>query len=382
MAAGDGLDPTLAAELGIDDPELARAIEASYQSHVGTVTAPPPPEEDQDLARALRESLEEQGRLGEVDARASGSSSAAGSAPPPRMPSFLLRPPTAPLDEVGSNAAEELVLADWLDDNMVLLAKVMCSANLTAVHMRSSRERGLDADASEVMDPHLAAVIEASYAAQTETARAEEEEEMLRQAMEISRKEEERRQNQALREQQEQELQESLQSLRRIRANWRVEVTKRARFIEESLHGSILMDQMREQEEKRRRVEEEEQRRAVEASQQAELQRQEEEERQRLEMHSAKLANVPPEPPADAPERVDLQIRGLDGTRARRRFLSSNTVGQVYDYLEVEGLLPLSSEETFQLVSTMPRKEYKDKKQKHRASMGWAYILCNYTEGC
>ncbi|CAK9077028.1 unnamed protein product [Durusdinium trenchii] len=184
------------------------------------------------------------------------------------------------------------------------------------------------------MDPHLAAVIEASYAAQTETARAEEEEEMLRQAMEISRKEEERRQNQALREQQEQELQES-----------------------------ILMDQMREQEEKRRRVEEEEQRRAVEASQQAELQRQEEEERQRLEMHSAKLANVPPEPPADAPERVDLQIRGLDGTRARRRFLSSNTVGQVYDYLEVEGLLPLSSEETFQLVSTMPRKEYKDREE-------------------
>ncbi|CAK9077186.1 unnamed protein product [Durusdinium trenchii] len=307
----DGLDPTLAAELGIDDPELARAIEASYQSHVGTVTAPPPPEEDQDLARALRESLEEQGRLGEVDARASGSSSAAGSAPPPRMPSFLLRPPTAPLDEVGSNAAVD-----------------------GGSSRGSSRERGLDADASEVMDPHLAAVIEASYAAQTETARAEEEEEMLRQAMEISRKEEERRQNQALREQQEQELQES-----------------------------ILMDQMREQEEKRRRVEEEEQRRAVEASQQAELQRQEEEERQRLEMHSAKLANVPPEPPADAPERVDLQIRGLDGTRARRRFLSSNTVGQVYDYLEVEGLLPLSSEETFQLVSTMPRKEYKDREE-------------------
>ena len=35
-----------------------------------------------------------------------------------------------------SFAQEELVLADWLDDNMVLLAKVMCSANLTAVHMR------------------------------------------------------------------------------------------------------------------------------------------------------------------------------------------------------------------------------------------------------
>ncbi|CAK9052647.1 unnamed protein product [Durusdinium trenchii] len=30
---------------------------------------------------------------------------------------------------------EELVLADWLDDNMVLLAKVMCSASLTAAHM-------------------------------------------------------------------------------------------------------------------------------------------------------------------------------------------------------------------------------------------------------
>ena len=27
------------------------------------------------------------------------------------------------------------MLADWLDDNMVLLAKVMCSASLTAAHM-------------------------------------------------------------------------------------------------------------------------------------------------------------------------------------------------------------------------------------------------------
>lgn len=310
MAYQDGSDPAaLAAQLGVDDPELAAAIEASYKTHAG----PSPAgvinveDEDRDLARALELSRmeAEQRHLGmgeDVSGMTAGSSSAAGSsspAPPPPSASFL-RPPTAPLDEVGSNAAVD------------------------GGSSRGSSREGLEQE----LDPQLAAVIEASYAAQTETARAHEEEDMLRQAMDISRQEEERRQNQALREQQEAELQES-----------------------------ILMDQMREQEEKRRRLEEEELRKVSEAQQ-------EEEERQRLELENAKMQkmqNVPPEPETDAPNRVDLQIRAPDGRRARRRFLSSHTLGQVYDYLHVEGFL--SDTEVFQLVSTMPRKEYKDRNE-------------------
>lgn len=307
----DGSDPAaLAAQLGVDDPELAAAIEASYKTHAGPAPAGVinVEDEDRDLARALELSRmeAEQRNLGgeDVSGMTGGSSSAAGSsspAPPVPPPSAsFLRPPTAPLDEVGSNAAVD------------------------GGSSRGSSREGLEQE----LDPQLAAVIEASYAAQTETARAHEEEDMLRQAMEISRQEEERRQNQALREQQEAELQES-----------------------------ILMDQMREQEEKRRRLEEEELRKVSEAQQ-------EQEERRRLESENAKMQkmqNVPPEPEADAPNRVDLQIRVPDGRRVRRRFLSSHTLGQVYDYLYVEGFL--SDTEAFQLVSTMPRKEYKDRKE-------------------
>lgn len=320
MSHQEGSDQALlAAQLGIEDPELAAAIEASYKTQNHPVPAPPdviPVEEDDDreLARALELSrMEEERRLAGCEESprpfppdvARGSSSAAGSVPPPSV--SLLRPPTAPVDEVGSNAAVD------------------------GGSSRGSSREGFLGD--EVMDPQLAAVLEASYAAQTETARAHEEEDMLRQAMEISRQEEERRQNQALREQQDAELQESL-----------------------------IMDQMREQEEKRRRLEEEELRNAAEAARHAEMQRQEEEERQRVAAHQLRVESVPPEPDADAPNRVDLQIRSPDGKRTRRRFLSSHTLGQVYDYLQVEGFLS-EPVEAFQLVSTMPRKEYKDRNE-------------------
>eukprot|EP00439_Symbiodinium_sp_Y106_P029181 s6719_g3.t1 len=174
------------------------------------------------------------------------------------------------------------------------------------------------AEASIEEDREMAAAIEASYAALTEEARYSDEEDMLRRAMEMSRQEEERRQNQE----------------------------------------SILMDQMREQEEKRRRIQEEEQQKAIVASQLAESQRQEEEARRR----QARAAALPPEPAADEPDRVDLQIRVLDGKRVRRRFLASHTLGQVYDFLDVEGHLG-DSPEACVLISTMPRKQYEDRMQ-------------------
>jgi len=184
-------------------------------------------------------------------------------------------------------------------------------------------------------DPHLAAAIEASYAAQTEHGMVSNEEDMIQQALRISQLEEESRQRAALKEQQEVELQES-----------------------------ILMDQLREQEEKRRRVEEEELR-ALEAS------RVEEEERRRLDeerRHQAeqeeKRTRVPPEPPAGEPGRVDLQIRTPEGKRVRRAFHATNTVGQVYDYIDVEGVLGEAfAGKAYRLVSTMPRREYEDRAQ-------------------
>eukprot|EP00933_Yihiella_yeosuensis_P008561 TRINITY_DN114075_c0_g1_i1.p1 TRINITY_DN114075_c0_g1~~TRINITY_DN114075_c0_g1_i1.p1 ORF type:complete len:205 (+),score=60.61 TRINITY_DN114075_c0_g1_i1:31-645(+) len=179
------------------------------------------------------------------------------------------------------------------------------------------------------------AAIEASYSAQTEVGRLAEEEDLLNQALEMSRQEEERRearqQNQALREQQEMELQES-----------------------------ILMDQLREQEEKRRRLEEE-QILAESASIAAEHERQQQEkQRQQEELQAAKRARIPDEPGPDESDKVDILIRALDGSRTRRRFRSSDLLGQVYDFVDVH---ILSDEEDYRLVSSMPRKEYTDRNQ-------------------
>lgn len=178
----------------------------------------------------------------------------------------------------------------------------------------------------EVTDPHLAAAIEASYAAQTEHGRLVSEDDLIQQALRLSQMEEESRQRAVLREQQELELQES-----------------------------ILMDQMREQEEKRRRVEEE----AVlteEATKAAE------EDQRKSEEQDAKRARVPAEPPVGAPGRADLQIRTPDGRRLRRAFRGSDLIGQVYDYIDVEGSLgDALNGKSYRLVSTMPRKEYQDR---------------------
>ncbi|OLQ06451.1 FAS-associated factor 2-B [Symbiodinium microadriaticum] len=324
MSAGEPLDPALVAELeGIEDPQLAAAIQASYESQFGSSTAPPPPppEADAELQRVLELSRLEAGNEeekrndpGGLSAAAPyGGSASSGSAAPPAAigaprSSASLAPPTHVDVEASSDRAVD-------GDSS----------------RGSSRERGLAAmaEASIEEDREMAAAIEASYAALTEEARYSDEEDMLRRAMEMSRQEEERRQNQVLRENQDAELQES-----------------------------ILMDQMREQEEKRRRIQEEEEQKAMIASQLAESQRQEEETRRR----QARAAALPPEPAADEPARVDLQIRVLDGKRVRRRFLASHTLGQVYDFLDVEGHLG-DSPEACVLISTMPRKQYEDRMQ-------------------
>uniref|UniRef100_A0A7S4V102 UBX domain-containing protein n=1 Tax=Alexandrium monilatum TaxID=311494 RepID=A0A7S4V102_9DINO len=348
-AGQPGFDPAFSE---VDDPELAAAIEASYRTQT---QADVEQSEDQMLAQAMHlsrlEEEERRRRQGEDGAGMDGdvhmggdvymgggssggfssipsgspyaagsASSAAGSASSSATGPSFLQPPRTRVggqrgrfdeDEEGSDAA----VAGG-------------SSRGSSREPGSPRLHGMPKLDEEMDDPHLAAAIEASYAAQTELGMESNEEDMIQQALRISQMEEESRQRSALKEQQEAELQESL-----------------------------LMDQMREQEEKRRRVEEEEIR-ALEAS------RAEEEERRRKVEQEEKRARVPPEPAAGEPGRVDLQIRTPEGKRVRRAFRGTDTVGQVYDYIDVEGVLGEAFlGKRYRLVSTMPRREYEDRVQ-------------------
>jgi len=180
----------------------------------------------------------------------------------------------------------------------------------------------------EEADAQMAAAIQASYASQTDSGMIQDEEGMMEQALRASQMEEEARQRSSLREQQEAELQES-----------------------------VLMDQMREQEDKRRRVEEE-QLRVMEAERVAE------QETKRAQDLDAKRKRVPAEPPSDEPGRVDLRIRAPDGRNVRRAFRSTDLLDQVYAYIEVEGLLGEdAANQSFRLISNMPRTLYEDREQ-------------------
>jgi hypothetical protein len=188
------------------------------------------------------------------------------------------------------------------------------------------------AEQADMSERELALAIEASYAAQTEAGQQMNDDDLLQQALQMSKTEEESRQRQELRSSQEQELQES-----------------------------ILMDQMREQEEKRRRLEEQQ----LEA---LEAQRREEELRKQGELEEAKKRDVEqkrariPEEPTNGESKVDIMIRLPDGKRMRRAFRTANTVGQVYDFIDIEGgeaVAPLV--DRYRLVTTMPRQAYEDR---------------------
>jgi hypothetical protein len=173
------------------------------------------------------------------------------------------------------------------------------------------------------MRAQLDAAIAASYAAQTGAGMTQNEDEMLAQAMRMSQQEEDNRQRQQLRQQQEAELAES-----------------------------ELMDQMRERAEQERRQEDA----ALEQS------RQEEERRNAAELE-AKRARVPSEPAAGEPGRVALMFRLPGGQRIQRAFRSSEVVGSLYDFLDVEHGQEFEQRQ-YRLVSTMPRKEFTDRGQK------------------
>jgi len=320
-------DAPPASPFGVGSPEamdrdLAAAIEASFRTQPGSGMNPV---EDDMLEQALRISrMEEEERLRQA---APGE----GADPPQGVPAedtlgglggippgligedtfgFAARPGPAPgpTEDLDGSVSPRLLVGE--DDTMN----------------------------DSMNDPHLAMALEASYASQTATGMQASEDDLLAQAILVSQREEESRQRAVLREQQEEELQESM-----------------------------LMDQMREEQAKARQVEEEQLRVLEEQRLAEEEQRRQQEQARAAEELRAKSSRVPPEPPADEPGRVDLQIRLPDGQRLRRAFPGASTLGQVYDHVDVscgEQLIGRS----YRLVSTFPRRLFEDREQNLEAA--------------
>lgn len=110
-------------------------------------------------------------------------------------------------------------------------------------------------------------------------------------------------------------------------------------------------------------------RRAQEEREREERERLEAEKREqariaRLEAKKARkerlLATLPEEPPADIPDLAKLSIRLPNGERIVRRFLATNTVQTLYDFVETRDLAPLDPELDFLVVGMFPRKVYNE----------------------
>lgn len=339
----------------VDDPELARAIEASYasQTDVGMHNA-----EDELLAEALRISaLEEEQRkkrelgLAEEDDAMLVDDFGGSSAAAPRVPeanphagSFGGRHPA------GGEFPGHFASSTSVEDDFAAIAASGVLDEPSGAHgirpdaTGGPREMlapgGMDADMmaaaavveqAEMADRQLAQAIEASYRAQTDAGRHGNEDDMMAEALRMSQMEEEGRQRASLREEQEQELQES-----------------------------ILMDQMREENEKKRLLEEQQlERLEAERLEQQARQTEAEESRKKAD-EEQKRARITDEPPAGEPGRLDFMIRSPDGKRIRRAFRGTETVGQVYDYIDVECGEAVAGI-SYRLVTTMPRQVYEDR---------------------
>lgn len=346
-------DPGLEGDM---DAELARAIEASYaaQTNAGIHQS-----EDEMIAEAMRLSaLEEEERKKRLE----GGSGAAATpdeagpfgdrraAAPPVPATAAERLPTGA--ELGGGGLDPSIDADFaaIAASGLLDERPQSGASYMAMPGGFPRTGGqgealmpgrMDADTmaaaavaeqADMSDAQLAAAIEASYNAQTEDGRVHNEEDLLAQAMRMSQQEEDARQRASLRQEQEQELQES-----------------------------VLMDQMREDEQKRRRIEEEQLQRLEAQRQEEEATRIEAQARQKKEDEEQKKARIPAEPPAGEPGRVDFMIRAPDGKRLRRAFRGTDTVGQVYDFVDVECSEAVGSMVGYRLVTAMPRQAYEDR---------------------
>lgn len=339
----------------IEDPELAAAIEASYRAQTGAGMAA---SEDDLMAQALEMSrLEEEARQ-RGEAPLAPAPLAAGiphGAPAP----FNARSATDRSAGIGSGGVmtDDELAARMFQDDLDMAANLGGSDRFPADPPPAGGGRpmpgfppgaddlagmGMDVDGvpaavrqppADEEDPSLAAALEASYRAQTSAGMQASEEELMMQAIQMSQKEEDQRQRKELRDQQEMELKES-----------------------------ELMDNMREQEEVRQKDEIEQLRVAEEQQQKDKVARQQQEQQQTATDLDAKRARVPPEPAADAPDRCDLMLRMRDGQRVRRCFSGSNTIGQIYDYLDVTCAEALAGQR-YRIVQTMPRKAFEDRNE-------------------
>lgn len=356
------------------DPELARAIEASYAAQTGAGMAA---DEDDLLAEAIRLSaIEEEARkrreLGlpeEDEPMRQPDGDAASAAARAGAEAFSDRWPAGSelggADSMEVDAAiaasvrphEQSQSVDLMQDDMAAIAasgvfdapmpgpahhsshahhggmagahdEMLAPANLDA----SAMEAAAVAEQADETDRQLAMAIEASYAAQTEHGQAQNEDDLMAQALRMSQQEEEARQRSDLRNSQEMELKES-----------------------------ELMDQMREEEQTRRRVEEQQLHKMEADRLTAESQKTEADERQKKEQEETKKARIPPEPPAGEAGRADCMFRLPDGKRLRRAFRGTDTVAQVYDYVDVEAAEAVASIPQYRLVSNMPRQIYDDR---------------------
>jgi len=246
----------------------------------------------------------------------------------PAAPSQPPRPdrPAEQESEWRHDAPMAALSAEHLDEDAAL-ARAMTESAAGEAGPPPPRMPPPSSVADSDADRQLAMAIEASYMAQTEEGRGQSEEELLQQAMRASAAEEEARQRQSLRQQQDAELQESM-----------------------------LMDQMREQQEQKQRDEEAQLVRLEAERVQEEQQKAAEAEANKARDLEAKKARIPDEPPAGDP-RVMLQLRMLDGKKIRRAFACTDLIGAVYDYVDVE----MGTGEQYKLVSTMPHQEFVDR---------------------
>jgi len=142
------------------------------------------------------------------------------------------------------------------------------------------------------------------------------------------------------------------------------EVQEGRRIMEEQnteFEEALAIDQVREEQERERRAE---------ALKEEERQKAEEVERLRVEAEAAERAakdaqdkrdRLPAEPSSDETDRVILLFRLPRGQRLKRAFRSTDFVGSLYDFVEIEDLE--MAKNSYCLVSQAPRRVYKEREQ-------------------
>ena len=77
-----------------------------------------------------------------------------------------------------------------------------------------------------------------------------------------------------------------------------------------------------------------------------------------MQTNEVESIRVPDEPPAntDPAQVVDMQLRMPDGSKLQRKFLRSNTLGDIFNFVKKQK----SGLSQVKLVSTFPKKVYED----------------------